>query len=64
MKQIRNVQDAGLTDFENQMKEAEIASCHVVKIKKPIYSLLPKKQQDEDAKKIATEIELENVLYH
>ena len=39
---MRNLQEAGLTDLENQMKHAEFASCHLVDIKVAIGSLLLK----------------------
>ena len=42
LNKMRNVQDAGLTDLEKQMKQAEFASCHLVDIKVAIDSLLLK----------------------
>ena len=42
MNKMRNVQEAGFKDFKNQMKQAEVASCHLVNIKVAIESLLLK----------------------
>ena len=42
VNQMRNVQESGLTDFENQMKQAEFASCHLVNIEVAIDSFLLK----------------------
>ena len=42
MNQMRNVQEAGLTDLENQMKKAEISSGHLINIEVAIDSLLVK----------------------
>ena len=42
VNQMRNVQEAGQTDLESQMKQAEIASCHLVNIKAAIDCLLLK----------------------
>ena len=61
---MRIVQEAGLTDLESQMKQAKIASWHLIDIKIAIDSLLLKKQQDEGVKEIETESKVENVLYH
>ena len=33
VNQMRNVQEAGFTDLENQKKQAEFASCHLANIK-------------------------------
>ena len=40
MNQMRDVQEAGLTDIENQIEHAKFASCHLVDIKVAIDSLL------------------------
>ena len=37
---MRNVEEAGLTDFENQVKQAKIASCHLVNVEAAIDSFL------------------------
>ena len=42
VNQIRNEQEAAVTDLENQMKQAEFAFCHLVNIKVAIDSLLLK----------------------
>ena len=41
-EQMRSVQEAGPTEIENQIKQAEFASCHLVKIIVAINSLLLK----------------------
>ena len=61
---MRRVQEAGLKDLENQMEEAEFASCHLINVKKTIDSLLLKKQQDEGVKEIPNESKVLNVIYH
>ena len=40
VNQMRNVQENELSDLENQMKQAEFASCHLVDFKVAIDSLL------------------------
>ena len=42
VNQMRDVQEAGLVDLENQMKVAEFAACDLVIIKVAIDSLLLK----------------------
>ena len=39
---MSRVQEAGLTDLENQMEQAEFASCHLINIEIAINSLLLK----------------------
>ena len=39
---MSNVQEAGPTDFENQMKHAEFAACHLVDVKVAVDLLLLK----------------------
>ena len=64
MNQVRRVQEAGLTDVENQMERVEFASSHLINIEIPINCLLLKiKQEDEDVE-IANELKMQNVLYH
>ena len=43
VNQMRNVQEAGLTDLENQMEQAEFVFRHLVDIKVAMGSLLLKK---------------------
>ena len=38
--QMRNVQEAGVTDLENQIEQAGFPSCHLINIKVAIDSLL------------------------
>ena len=65
VNQMRNVQEAVLTIFENQVNQAEFVSRDLVKIEVAIYSLSSiTKQQDEHVKKIATERKVENVIYN
>ena len=65
MNQIKIVQEAGLTDLENQMKQAEFASCYLGRYKSN--HRLPsskRKQQDEGVKELATLLKVEIALYH
>ena len=41
------VQEAGLTDLENQMEQAEFASCHLIDIEIAVDSLLLKKENNK-----------------
>ena len=62
---MRLMLEPGLRDFENRMKQAEYASCQLVKIKVAIdFLLLEIKQEDEDVKEFASEIKVDNILYH
>ena len=64
MNQMTNVQEAGHTDLENQMEQAEFASCHLIDIK--ICHRFPsskRKQQDECVKENATASKVENLIY-
>ena len=42
VNQPRRVQEAGITDLENQMQQAEFASCHLINVELAINSLLLK----------------------
>ena len=64
VNQMSNVQEAGLTDLENQMKQADFASCPLINMKVVIDSLLLKKKKLKMWKEIKTEIKVEKVLYH
>ena len=58
MNQTRRVQDAGLTDLENQMEQADFAF-HLINVEIAINSLvLKRKQQDEDVE-IAKELNMQ-----
>ena len=61
---MRKVQEAGLTDLEYQMEQAEIASGHLIDVEKAIDSLLLKGKQQDEGAKIANELKVQNVLYH
>ena len=52
---MRKMQKAGLTDFENQMEQAEFASGHLIDVKIAIDSLLLKRKQRDEGLKIANE---------
>ena len=62
---MKIVQEAGLTDLENQMEQAEFASCHLRPHKSSHrFPSSKRKQQDEGVKEIATELKVEKVVYH
>ena len=61
---MRRVQEVGLTDLENQMEQAEFASCHLIKIGRAIKSLLLKRKQQDEGVEIANELKVQNVIYH
>ena len=53
---MRKVQEAGLTDLENQMEQMEVATGHLIDVNIAIDSLLLKSQQQNKRLEIATEI--------
>ena len=53
---MSKVQEAGLTDLENQMEQVEFAACHLIDVQIAIDSLLLKRQQQDEGVKIANEI--------
>ena len=59
-----NVQEAGLTDLENQMEQVELASYHLVKTKLDIESVLLKENSKMKVWKIATESKVQILIYH
>ena len=61
---MRRLQEAGLTDVENQIEQAEFASCHLIKIEIAINSLLLKRKQQDEGVEIANGLRVQNVLYH
>ena len=61
---MRRVRETGLTDLENQMEQAEFASCHLIIIEVAINSLVLKREQQDEGVKIANEIKVQNALYH
>ena len=64
VNQMRRAQEAGLTDLENQMEQAEFAFCHLIKIETAINSFLLKRKQQDQEVEIANESKMQNVLYH
>ena len=61
---MRRVQEAGLTDLENQMEQAEFAFCHLNDRELAINSLLLKRKQQDEGMEMANELKVQNVLYH
>ena len=61
---MRNVQEAVLTNLEEQMKQAEVSPCHLVNIKVAIDSLLLKKNSRMIMGKNLQLKKKKNVLYH
>ena len=61
---MSRVQEAGLTILENQMEQAEFASCHLINIEIAINFLLLNRKQQGEGVKIANELKEQNVLYH
>ena len=53
---MKKVQEAGLTDLEYQMKQAEFASGHLIDVEIAIDSLLLKAKQQDEGAKIANEL--------
>ena len=61
---MRRVQEAGLTDLENQLEQADFASCHLINIEIAINSLLLRRKQQDEGMEIANELKMQNVLFH
>ena len=53
---MRKVQEAGLTDLENQMEQAEFAAGHLIDVEIAIDSLLLQRKQQNKRVEIANEI--------
>ena len=53
---MRKVQETGLTDLENQMKQAEFAAGHLIDVEIAVDSLLLKRKQQDVGVGIANEI--------
>ena len=64
VNQMRIVQLAGLTDLENQIEQEDFPSCHPVDLKIAIDCLLLKENSKMKVWKAATELKVQNVLYH
>ena len=56
VNQMRKVQEAGLTDLENQMEQAEFAAGHLIDVEIAIDSLLLKRKQQGEEVKFANEL--------
>ena len=53
---MRKVQEAGLTDLENQVEQADFATGHLIDVEIAIDSLLLKRKQQDEGVEIANEI--------
>ena len=53
---MRKVQEAVLTDLENQMEQTEFAAGHLIDVELTINSLLLKRKQRDEGVKIVNEI--------
>ena len=53
---MKKVQEAGLTDLENQMEQTEFAAGHLIDVEIAIHSLLLKGKQQDEGVEIANEI--------
>ena len=53
---MKKVQETGLTDLENQMRQAEFAAGHLIDIEIAIDSILLKRKQLDEGVEIANEI--------
>ena len=62
LTQLRNVQEDGLTDFEDHVKQTKIGPRHLVDVKLAINSL--HLEQNKTMKVITIGIKLENLLNH
>ena len=56
VNQMRKAQEAGLTDLEYQMEQAEFASGHMIDVKIAIDSLLLKEKQQDEGVKITNKL--------
>ena len=52
---MKKVQEAGFTDLENQMEQAEFAAGHLIDVEMAIDSLLLKRKQRDEGVKNANE---------
>ena len=56
--------EAGLTDPENQMEQAEFAAGHLIDVEVAIDSLLLKRKEQHEGAEMPNEINMQNVSYH
>ena len=61
---MRKVQEAGLTDLENQKEQAEFAAGHLVDVVIAIDSLLLKRKEQHQGAELTNEANMQNVSYH
>ena len=61
---MRKVQETGLTDLENQMKQAEFAEGHLIDVEIAIDCLLLIRKQQDEGVEIANEIKQQNEFNH
>ena len=64
VNKIRKVQEAKLTDLENQMEQAEFAAGHLIDVKIAIDSLLLKENSNMKEWKFQMNAKVQNKLYH
>ena len=53
---MRKVQEAGVTDLENQMEQAEFAAGHLIDVETAIDSLLLESKKQDEGVETANEI--------
>ena len=61
---MRKVQEAGLTDLENQTEQAEFAADHLIDVEIAIDSLLLKRKEQHQEAEMTNKINMQNVSYH
>ena len=64
VNKMRKVQEAKLTDLENQMEQAEFAAGHLIDVKIAIDSLLLKENSNMKEWKFQMNAKVQNKLYH
>ena len=64
VNKMRKVQEAKLTDLENQMEQAEFAAGHLIDVKIAIDSLLLKENSNMNEWKFQMNAKVQNKLYH
>ena len=64
VNKMRKVQEAKLTDLENQMEQAKFAAGHLIDVKIAIDSLLLKENSNMKEWKFQMNAKVQNKLYH
>ena len=64
VNKMRKVQEAKLTDLENQMEQAVFAAGHLIDVKIAIDSLLLKEDSNMKEWKFQMNAKMQNKLYH